>query len=222
MNRRARGPKSRPARPAGEGGVKTLGPWALGPVWAFVCKIEKLNRESPPHAVCSPMLPDRNMGAARRRLRGVGGLNLWRPWCCLPHMAARADFFSWRKRFDLFSEIKEIKRPARSPRLSRQAKPRRSLLNRTGSEWARFFAVPSLRIYFPDVVRGEGGLNPWRVLARTGGLAAQISPRNSEKLFVWSPHSRLAELLPIGSASPKNVAKFGVGGGSSDASADMT
>ena len=83
-----------------EGGPNPLALLDRGPLWAFVCKIEKLNTESPPHAVCSPMLPDRNLGAARRRLRGVGGLNLWRPWCCLPHWGSRTHFFRRRKRLD--------------------------------------------------------------------------------------------------------------------------
>jgi hypothetical protein len=120
-----------------------------------------------------------------------------------PHMASRAAFFSQNEIFG---------QPASSQHLGHNPKPQHSLLNWTGSERARSIALRSWRIYFLDVVRGEGGLNPQRVLARTGALAAQMSPRKSGKLLFGVPHSRYAELLPMGSSFFKKRREIRGGG----------
>jgi hypothetical protein len=145
--------------------------------------------------------------------RGDRGFNSLGQAAPSPHWAAFADFFS---RAEIFE------RPASSPRLGRKAKPQHLLLDWTGSDRARFFALRFWRIYFLDVVRGEGGLNPWRVLARTGGLAAQISPRDSEKLFVGVVRSRYPELRSTGPSFSQKRREIRGGGDRSKAYRNVT
>jgi hypothetical protein len=186
-----------------------------GPQWAFLLEMSKLNTESPPHGVRSPMLPDRNVGRAWPRLRGVGGLNLWHPWGRLPHWGPRAHFFLAVKTFDYFSEIKEFKPSTSAPRRGCGAKPRHSLFNRASSDGAWFFAQRSRRIYFRERFgRGRGV----KTLGRWAGDRLAVPhkwPRNSEKLFFDA-------VGPSGRWIPKIVAKFGVGGVRSQAYGNVT
>ena len=93
------------------GGLHPPGRARRGPQWAFLLEMSKLNTESPPHGVRSPMLPDRNVGRAWPRLRGVGGLNLWHPWGRLPHWGPRAHFFWPSKLLIIFLKSKNSNRP---------------------------------------------------------------------------------------------------------------